>query len=540
MNHTSTLKWTALLIGVLLGLPILSVIGQSLFAGVESISHLWNTVLSEYISNSLMLMLGVAVGTLLIGVPTAWLTTMCKFPGRDWLNWALLLPLAMPAYVIAYTYTGILDYAGPIQSTLRELTGWGYGDYHFWDVRSLSGAILMLILVLYPYVYLTARAAFFEQSSLSMEVAKSLGYSTPKTWFKVALPLARPAIIAGVTLALMETLADYGTVQYFGVSTFSTGIFRTFYGLGDPASAALLATGLLTFVAALIFVERYSRRGIAYHQSKSTPRERQLIELRGFHALMATLACALPFLLGFMLPALQLLFWSLFEAELDWPQFINLAWNTFYLAALAALIAVILAITLAYAQRFEKQRVVKLIGQFAGLGYALPGTIIAIGVLTPLIWFDHQLIKLFNWFGIANIGLLLSGSIVALLIAYAVRFLAVALGTVQAGLNQISPSIDYAAKSLGRSTWTTLRLIHAPIMRSSLFTALLIVFVDVLKELPATLMLRPFDFNTLAIRAYELATDEQLIAAAPPSLLIVVVGLIPVLLINRAITRSAS
>ncbi len=540
MNHTSTLKWTALLIGVLLGLPILSVIGQSLFAGVESISHLWNTVLSEYISNSLMLMLGVAVGTLLIGVPTAWLTTMCKFPGRDWLNWALLLPLAMPAYVIAYTYTGILDYAGPIQSTLRELTGWGYGDYHFWDVRSLSGAILMLILVLYPYVYLTARAAFFEQSSLSMEVAKSLGYSTPKTWFKVALPLARPAIIAGVTLALMETLADYGTVQYFGVSTFSTGIFRTFYGLGDPASAALLATGLLTFVAALIFVERYSRRGIAYHQSKSTPRVRQLIELRGFHALMATLACALPFLLGFMLPALQLLFWSLFEAELDWPQFINLAWNTFYLAALAALIAVILAITLAYAQRFEKQRVVKLIGQFAGLGYALPGTIIAIGVLTPLIWFDHQLIKLFNWFGIANIGLLLSGSIVALLIAYAVRFLAVALGTVQAGLNQISPSIDYAAKSLGRSTWTTLRLIHAPIMRSSLFTALLIVFVDVLKELPATLMLRPFDFNTLAIRAYELATDEQLIAAAPPSLLIVVVGLIPVLLINRAITRSAS
>ena len=540
MNHTSTLKWTALLIGVLLGLPILSVIGQSLFAGVESISHLWNTVLSEYISNSLLLMLGVATGTLLIGVPTAWLTTMCKFPGRDWLNWALLLPLAMPAYVIAYTYTGILDYAGPIQSALRELTGWGYGDYHFWDVRSLSGAILMLILVLYPYVYLTARAAFFEQSSLSMEVAKSLGYSTPKAWFKVALPLARPAIIAGVTLALMETLADYGTVQYFGVSTFSTGIFRTFYGLGDPASAALLATGLLTFVAALIFVERYSRRGIAYHQSKTTPRIRQLIELRGFHALMATLACALPFLLGFMLPALQLLFWSLFEAELDWPQFINLAWNTFYLAALAALIAVILAITLAYAQRFEKQRVVKLIGQFAGLGYALPGTIIAIGVLTPLIWFDHQLIKLFNWFGIANIGLLLSGSIVALLIAYAVRFLAVALGTVQAGLNQISPSIDYAAKSLGRSTWNTLRLVHAPIMRSSLFTALLIVFVDVLKELPATLMLRPFDFNTLAIRAYELATDEQLIAAAPPSLLIVVVGLIPVLLINRAITRSAS
>ena len=540
MNHTSTLKWTALLIGVLLGLPILSVIGQSLFAGVESISHLWNTVLSEYISNSLMLMLGVAVGTLLIGVPTAWLTTMCQFPGRDWLNWALLLPLAMPAYVIAYTYTGILDYAGPIQSALRELTGWGYGDYHFWDVRSLSGAILMLILVLYPYVYLTARAAFFEQSTLSMEVAKSLGYSTPKAWFKVALPLARPAIIAGVTLALMETLADYGTVQYFGVSTFSTGIFRTFYGLGDPASAALLATGLLTFVAALIFVERYSRRGIAYHQSKSTPKVRQLIELRGFHALMATLACALPFLLGFMLPALQLLFWSLFEAELDWPQFINLAWNTFYLAALAALIAVVLAITLAYAQRFEKERVVKLIGQFAGLGYALPGTIIAIGVLTPLIWFDHQLIKLFSWLGKDNIGLLLSGSIVALLIAYAVRFLAVALGTVQAGLNQISPSIDYAAKSLGRSTWNTLRLVHAPIMRSSLFTALLIVFVDVLKELPATLMLRPFDFNTLAIRAYELATDEQLIAAAPPSLLIVVVGLIPVLLINRVITRSAS
>lgn len=540
MNHASTLKWIALLIGVLLSLPILSVIGQSLFAGVESINHLWSTVLSEYISNSLLLMLGVATGTLLIGVPTAWLTTMCKFPGRAWLNWALLLPLAMPAYVIAYTYTGILDYAGPIQATLRELTGWSYGDYSFWDVRSLSGAILMLVFVLYPYVYLTARAAFYEQSSLSIEVAKSLGYSTPKAWFKVALPLARPAIIAGVTLALMETLADYGTVQYFGVSTFSTGIFRTFYGLGDPASATLLATGLLAFVAALILIERYSRKGVVYHQPKATKLGRQLIELRGINAMLATLACTLPFLLGFMIPALQLLLWSLFEAELDWPQFTNLAWNTFYLAALAALIAVMLAIILAYAQRFEKQRIVTLVGQFAALGYALPGTIIAIGVLTPLVWFDHQIIEIFTWFGIDNLGLLLSGSIVALLIAFSVRFLAVALGTVQAGLDKISPSIDYAAKSLGRSTWTTLGLIHAPLMKSSLFTALLIVFVDVLKELPATLMLRPFDFNTLAIRAYELATDEQLIEAAPPSLLIVAVGLIPVLLINRVITRNPS
>ena len=530
-----SLRWMAMVVALLVLLPIMVIFQQAFFASGETWQHLQATVLPDYIGHSLLLMLGVGVGVLMVGVPAAWLAAMCRFPGRRWLNWALLLPLAMPAYIIAYTYTGILDYAGPVQSSLRQVMGWGYGDYWFWQVRSLSGAVVMMVLVLYPYVYLTARATFFEQSSVSMDVARSLGYGRWQAWYKVAVPMARPAIIAGLTLALMETLADYGTVQYFGIPTFTTGIFRTFYGLGDSASAAQLSVILLLFVVTLIVIEKYSRRRQAYHVKAHSRAAAQAIELVGWRGWLAFVVCLIPVTFGFLIPAGQLLWWSVIEAHIDWVSFLTLAWHSLYLALLAAFLAAFLALVLAYAQRFYPQRPIRASIALAAMGYALPGTIIAIGVLLPLAWLDHRINDLFIAFTWPAPGLIFSGSLVALLLVYGVRFLAVALAGIQSGLGQISPSLDEAAKGMGRSSWQVLRLIHVPLLRSSVFTALLVVFVDVLKELPATLMLRPFDFNTLAVRAYELASDEQLVSAAPASLMIVLVGLLPVLLLNRAI-----
>jgi iron(III) transport system permease protein len=537
ISYLPSLKWVALAGAVMVLLPIVAVLQQATFVGTDLWLHIWQTVLPDYVSNSLLLILGVGAGVLLVGVPAAWLTATCQFPGRRWLDWALLLPLAMPAYIIAYTYTGILDYAGPVQSALRDVTGWGYGDYWFWQVRSLTGAMLMMVLVLYPYVYLTARAAFLEQSTVSMDVARSLGYGRWQAWFKVVIPMARPAIIAGLTLALMETLADYGTVQYFGVTTFTTGIFRTFYGLGDTAGAAQLAAVLLLFVVTLIMVERWSRRRQAYHVKAQSSGGFTTIKLVGWRGWLACSVCLIPVVLGFVIPALQLLWWTVFEAHVQWSSFWQLAWNTFYLSAMAAILAVCLALLLAYAKRFYPQQSVRYAVNLAGMGYALPGTIIAIGVMLPLAWLDHRINDAFVWLGWASPGLILSGSLVVLLLAYCVRFLAVALGGIQSGLGQVSPSLDESAKGMGRNAWDVLRLIHVPLMRSSVLTALLVVFVDVLKELPATLMLRPFDFNTLAVKAYELAADEQLVEAAPASLMIVVVGLIPVLILNKAINR---
>ncbi len=532
------LGFSALSTALLLSLPILVIAGFVFSGSGEVFQHLLETVLIDYVSNSLLLIWGVGIGVLMIGVPTAWLTSVCEFPGRRFVSWALLLPLAVPAYIIAYTYTGLLDFAGPVQTLIRDLTGWGYGDYWFFEVRSLTGAMLMLTLVLYPYVYLLSRAAFLEQSTNTLEVSRTLGLSNVQAFFRVALPLARPAIIAGLSLALMETLADYGTVQYFGVSTFTTGIFRTFYGFGDAAAASQLAGFLLLFVALLVVMEKYSRRKVRYHSSAETKAKAKRLKLRGWQAVMATLFCAGPILLGFIIPALQLAWWSFTQAEIETAEFISLAWNSFYLALLAALIAVSFALVLAYARRLSSQPLVNGAVMVAGMGYALPGTIIAVGVIIPFAWLDHRLIDMArNWLGV-NPGLLLSGTLVALLFAYTVRFLAVSLGAVQSGLDKIKPSLDGAARSLGCTPLDVLRKIHIPLLRSSVLTAMLIVFVDVLKELPATLILRPFNFNTLAVRAFELASDERLVDAAPASLLIVLVGLVPVIMLSRTISRG--
>ncbi|MGB5733435.1 MAG: iron ABC transporter permease [Thiohalocapsa sp.] len=538
-SHRAWWPTSVIAIALLLALPVLVVIGFVLVPTGDIWRHLAETVLADYVGNSLLLMLGVAGGTLLAGVGTAWLTSMCRFPGRALFEWALLLPMAMPAYIIAYTYTGMLDFAGPVQTTLREWTGWGYGDYWFPEIRSLPGAALMLSLVLYPYVYLLTRAAFLSQSLCVLDVSRTLGNGPWRTFYSVALPLARPAIVAGLSLALMETLADYGTVQYFGVSTFTTGIFRTWFGLGNAAAAAQLSAMLLTFVFVLILLERWSRRHARYHHTSQREQSIRRLPLRGWRATLAFTSCLLPLLFGFLLPAAQLGWWSLTVAETRWDgAFATLALNSIGLAAGAALLALFLALLLGYGRRLYPSPTVKAAVRVASLGYAVPGTVIAVGVLIPFAWVDNSIDAWMRASLGISTGLLLSGTLTALIFAYMVRFLAVSLQTVESGLGKIRPSMDEAGRSLGYRPNEVLRRIHMPMLRGSLLTALLLVFVDVLKELPATLILRPFNFNTLAVRAYELAADERLADSGPAALTIVAAGLLPVILLSRSITRS--
>ena len=526
-------------VALTLALPVLVVLGFVFVPAGEVWRHLAATVLPDYVSNSLLLMLGVAIGTLLIGVTAAWLTTMCQFPGRGIFEWALLLPMAIPAYIIAYTYTGMLDFAGPVQSTLREWFDWGYGDYWFPEIRSLEGAAIMLTLVLYPYVYLLTRAAFLNQSICVLDVSRTLGNGPWRSFWLVALPLARPAIIAGLSLALMETLADFGTVQYFGVATFTTGIFRTWFGLGSAEAAAQLAALMMVFVLALIVLERYSRRSARYHHTSRRHQDIRRYRLRGWHALVAFGFCFGVLLLGFLLPAAQLLNWSITVAdEVIDARFMQMVWNSLKLAGIASILALLLAVLLGYGQRLHPTGPVRLMVRMAGMGYAVPGAVIAIGVIIPFAWLDNTIDAWARETFDYSTGLILSGTLVALVFAYLTRFLAVSLQTVEAGLGKVTTSMEEAGRSFGFRPMTILRRIHVPILKGSLLTALLLVFVDILKELPATLILRPFNYNTLAVRAYELATDERLAEAAPAALAIVAVGIIPVMLLSWTITRS--
>ena len=519
--------------------PIITICAY-LFAPVsENWSHLVDTVLPDYVLNSLILMVGVTLGAGSIGTTAAWLTSMCRFPGRRLLTWALLLPLAMPAYIIAYTYTGMLDASGPVQSGIRELFGWRYGEYWFPEVRSIGGAIAMFSLVLYPYVYLLARASFINQSICVLEASRTLGCGPWTSFIQIALPLARPAIVAGLSLALMETLADFGTVQYFGVSTFTTGIFRTWFGMYDAVAASQLSALLMLFVFALILLERWSRRRARFHHTTNRYQQLREMKLAPARAWLATAACSLPLLFGFIVPLVQLLEWavSTFDEMVD-ARFIQLATNSFLLASIAAIIALIPALLLGYGNRIQPSKMMNFFSKLAAMGYAIPGTVIAVGILIPFGAADNALDSWARARWGTGTGLLLSGTVFILLFAYTVRFLAVSLQTVEAGLGKIKPSMDESARSMGLAKGAVLRRVHLPIMKGSLLAAIVIVFVDVLKELPATLVLRPFNFNTLAVRAYELASDERLADSSTAALAIVAVGIIPVIILSTAISRS--
>ncbi|MBD1824852.1 iron ABC transporter permease [Cyanobacteria bacterium FACHB-DQ100] len=534
-KKTGLSGWTMLVmaIALLIALPIISVL-SGLFADARSVwQHLAETVLSTYVINSLLLMVWVALGVGVIGTGTAWLVTMCRFPGSRILTWALLLPLAAPAYILAYTYTDLLDYYGIVQMSLRSWFGWKtMQDYWFPNVRSLWGAALMLVLVLYPYVYLLARSAFLSQSVCTIEASRSLGCSPWQSFRKVALPLARPAIVAGLSLALMETLNDYATVQFFEVSTFTTGIYRTWFGMGERLAATQLSAFLLMFIFALILLEQLSRGRGKYYQSSGS-QSIQKYQLRGLRAIAALLFCLVPLLLGFFVPGGFLLKMTLDNWEQAFDQrFWDFASNSLIVSGLAAGVAIVIGIILAYGLRLNRSITMRIAAYVASMGYAVPGSVIAVGVLVPFGLFDNAIDSwMRSTFNIST-GLLLSGTIFALIFAYLVRFLALSFNSIEASLTNIKPSLDDASRSLGFGATNTLFRIHIPLLWKGVLAAAILVFVDVMKELSATLIIRPFNFDTLAVHVYNLASDERLAEASGSALAIVLVGLIPVMLLS--------
>jgi iron(III) transport system permease protein len=528
----------AYLIAAICVLPMLAVLVAALTGGTDTISHLMETVLPRYAASTLALVGLVATGTLAIGVGAAWLVTMTRFPGVRILEVALVLPLAFPAYVLAYAYTHVLDHPGVVQSTLRDVMGWGPRDYWFPEIRSLGGAALMLTLVLYPYVYLLTRAAFLQQSATAFLAARALGKSAWQAFWRVSLPMARPAIAGGVLLAVMETIADFGTVAYFGVQTLATGIYTSWFAMADRGGAAQIALCLLAFALLLAVLERYQRGEARYHNTGKRRQTMPPAQLTGWRAGLAMALCGVPVFFGCILPIIVLFEMGLgSEQDLLSRRYVGFIQNSLTLAGAAAVLTVLAAIAVGFYQRLRPGRRAAAAGYAARLGYAVPGGVIAVGLMVPFAAFDNALDAWMRATFDYSTGLLLTGSIWLLVGAYMVRFLAAALGAYEGGQSTVHANMDAAARSLGQTPVGTLRRVHLPILTPSLLTALLIVFVDVMKELPATLIMRPFNYDTLAVQAYRLASDERLEGAAVPSLVIVAVGLLPVILICRQVGR---
>ena len=529
----------ALLIASLVALPLLGVASSLFTDQAELWRHLADTQLLEILGNTVVLLLVVGVGTAIVGAGSAWLVTMCRFPGSNMLQWALLLPLVLPTYIIGYAYADLLAFAGPVQTIVRSLTGWSRGDYWFPDLGSAGGVALLFILVLYPYVYLAARTAFLSQSQTLIEASRILGHGPWRTFFGVGLPLARPAIAAGMVLALLEALADFGTVQFYGVQTLTTAIYRTWYGLGNREGAAQIALVLVVIASLLITVERRSRGRARFHIAANLRQQGEPATLRPGGAAAAALACALPILLGFVVPTVHLAQLAWRSGELAGEQrFLADTANSVGLAAASAAIIAALALFLSYAGRLDRRRSLNRLIEFSAMGYAIPGAVIAVGILLPLALADHGIDRLSRGlFGLPS-GLLLSGTAFALLAAYTVRFLAVGLANIAPGLAAIDPAMDASARMLGAGPREVLRRIHLPMLRGPVLTAAAVAFVEVMKELPATLLIRPFNLDTLAIGVYRFASDERLGQAAVGSIVIVVVSLAPVIVLSRAIGRQ--
>ena len=517
-------------------LPVCSVLWIALKGGGGDIwPHLLSTTLPRYVGNTLVLMVGVGALTAAVGTGAAWLVTMYRFPGRGWLQWALLLPLAVPAYVAAYALVDFLEYAGPVQTGLRALFGWETArDYRFPEIRTRGAAILVLSGALYPYVYLLCRAAFREQSGAVFEVARALGAGPWARFWRVGLPLARPAIAAGVAVVMMETVNDFGAVAHFGVQTLTTGIFSVWLQAGNLPGAAQIAACVLVLVVLLVTLEKLGRNRRRTHASARAIRPVEAQPLRGWRAGAALIACLLPFLGGFVLPVAVLLSHSL-EAE-QWvaPGLTRALLHSVLVGGTAALLCVALAVVMVYGARLSGRRVPVLLLPVTAIGYAMPGAVLGLGVLIPLAAFDNGLADLVLRLTGTDPGLLLTGTAAALTLAYVVRFFAIAQGTADAALARVSPSLPMAARSLGRTAGGALRAVHLPLARASLGSALLLVFVDCVKELPATLLLRPFNYETLATRVHAKASLEALSEAAPAALTITLVGLVATTLLARA------
>ena len=523
-------RLSALLISLAVLTPVMVIFWSLVNPDLEVWQHLKEHLLWELTANTFWLVLGTASGTLVLGVALAWLTAVCEFPGRKIFSWALLLPLAMPAYVTAFVMVGIFDFTGPLQSWMRS----SGIEWALPEIRSLAGVTLVMVLAFYPYVYLIARNAFATQGKRALEAAQSLGYSPRAGFFKVALPMARPWIIGGVMLVIMETLADFGTVSVFNYDTFTTGIYKAWFDMFSLQAASQLASILVIFVFIIVVLEQQARARMRYTTVGKTAGKQERIPLKGGNSIAAVGFASTVMLLAFIIPMTQLLIWAsdVVMDDLD-SRYFDFLWHSLLLATMAALLVVTTAVILAVANRYHSDLITRIMVRVATLGYALPGPVLAVGAFIPIVWFDNQLRDgLHTVFGYDG-GLMLQGTIITLLIALCIRFMAVGFSAVDGNLQRITHSIDESAHSLGSSGLTLLRRVHLPILRGGLFTAMTLVFVDVMKEMPITLMTRPFGWDTLAVRVFEMTAEGEWERAALPSIAIVLAGLIPIILMNR-------
>ncbi len=526
--------WTlfAFIISFLIITPLL-VIFSGLSTPADDIwRHIVTNLLPAYTWNTLLLMFGVGILSFLIGVNAAWMVSMYRFPGRQFFEWALILPLAIPAYINGFAYAGMLDYTSPLYSFLRNNYGIETGQFLFFNLLGLPGAIFIFSISLYPYVYLIAKTYFQTQSSHLLQAGASLGLSPFQVYLKIGMPMARPAIVAGISLILMEVLNDYGLVKYFGVDTFTTGIFSAWFAFGNMGAALKLSVYLMIFVLGLLLLERYQRRNRRFTIPAANKRPALVLTNAVYRWLLFTI-CALPFLLGFLVPVFTFIYWTFSIYEMIGPDFTALLSNSFYLALVSSVVVVILAVFLAFTVRTFPTNLLRFLSRSATLGYAIPGAVVAIGLLFTTLWVDNQLRKT----GLT--GTLFTGSILALVYAYVVRFMAVAFNSIESGNARISIHLDQAARSLGATKWKTLLKINLPLLQGPMVAATLLVFIDVLKELPLTLLLRPFNMDTLAIRAYEYASDERIAEASPAALVIILAGILPVFLLNRLLSKPS-
>ncbi|MGI2257947.1 ABC transporter permease [Shewanella sp. GXUN23E] len=530
---------TYLLAG-LLCTPFLALLLQALMPDEQVFAHLFATVLPTYIGNSLLLMVLVSLGALLLAIPAAWLVARCQFPGRRWLQWALLLPLAMPAYLVAYVYTDLLDYAGPVQRSVRAWFGWqSPTDYWFPDVRSLGGAALMLALVLFPYIYLLARTAFSEQSISLNQAARVMGCSPWRSFWRLNLPMARPALAAGVALVAMETAADFATVSYFAVPTLTTAVYDTWLSHGSLSAAARLSLMILLVVLVLAALERASRHRQQLYQKNSFHTGLELHPLSATNAKLATAYCLLLLILAFLLPFAILLGYAIDYFESSWNiAFFRYSLNSLMLAAMVSLICTVVALTLLFVQRISPAARDRLPVRLASFGYALPGTVLAIGVLGPLTVADFAINDVFAWYGTSGPGLIFTGTTLALVFAFCIRFAAIAIGSIEGSYKRISPSMDMATVTMGKSPLALFSQIHLPLLRKGLFAGMLLVFIEAMKELPAALLLRPPGYENLATHVFQYVSDEQLEHGALAAIVIVLVGLLPLIYLNRSFEQE--
>ncbi len=529
-------SWALLsvLLSLIVIIPILSVIFFFIVPGDDTWIHLRETVLISYIFNSIILIIFVSIGTILIGVISAWLVTMYIFPLKKYIEWLLFLPLAIPSYAVAYVYADLLGYGGFITNTISLIFNHNIKSINFY---SIYGAIFVFIFSLYPYVYLLMRQAFISQSGSYTEIAKISGLNIMQIIFKVSLPLGRPALAGGVTLVIMETLADYGVSDYLGIDTFTKGIYKAWFNLGDIASAGKLSAILLISIAIIITVEKKLRGRAQYNNEIRSDKKYKLKKLNRIFSILAVITCIIPIVIGFVIPFIVLVLWSLDGINNIYSvSFINVALSSFALALSASVLCIIFALIIVYGMR-TNSKIVTPFARVASLGYSIPGAVAAIGILIPLVWLDNFInnfsLKYFNF----STGLIITGTWFALLFAYLVRFLALSMQSVENSFIKISKSIDYAAKILGKSNRRILTNIHLKIGLGGISLGLLIVFVDVLKELPATMILRPFGLSTLAIKAHEFAIDDRLQDAAAPLLAIILVCLIPLYFLTKVIRQ---